>query len=210
MADQHLKRFLAGIFALAVFGGHTARADQCMALKSQEQATQAVAHLPAGSEWVSFCEPCGDAPPVLRNVGSSSSSFTSGSKAKYWTVSVDGNEIDLAYVFVRDGNAAGGFTNLASLVGCSTTSVSAFLPTSAVPGAKDPPGRKAVKKKSVTKGAVDDSRDDKASPGKSEKKPSAPRPADPPPATGGGCTKDTDCKGDRICEGGVCVNPPAH
>jgi hypothetical protein len=23
-----------------------------------------------------------------------------------------------------------------------------------------------------------------------------------------GCTKDTDCKGDRICEAGVCVNPP--
>jgi hypothetical protein len=24
-----------------------------------------------------------------------------------------------------------------------------------------------------------------------------------------GCTKDTDCKGDRICEAGQCVNPPA-
>ncbi|MBI4768555.1 MAG: DUF4156 domain-containing protein [Deltaproteobacteria bacterium] len=28
------------------------------------------------------------------------------------------------------------------------------------------------------------------------------------PASGpGGCTKDTDCKGDRICESGKCVNP---
>jgi len=25
----------------------------------------------------------------------------------------------------------------------------------------------------------------------------------------GQCTKDTDCKGDRICERGTCVNPPA-
>lgn len=25
----------------------------------------------------------------------------------------------------------------------------------------------------------------------------------------GGCTKDTDCKGERVCEAGVCVNPPA-
>lgn len=25
----------------------------------------------------------------------------------------------------------------------------------------------------------------------------------------GGCTKDTDCKGDRICEAGVCVTPPS-
>ena len=24
-----------------------------------------------------------------------------------------------------------------------------------------------------------------------------------------GCEKDTDCKGDRICEAGACVNPPA-
>ena len=28
------------------------------------------------------------------------------------------------------------------------------------------------------------------------------------PASGtGGCAKDTDCKGDRICVGGACVNP---
>jgi hypothetical protein len=27
-------------------------------------------------------------------------------------------------------------------------------------------------------------------------------------AAGGGCTKDTDCKGDRICEAGKCVSPP--
>lgn len=25
----------------------------------------------------------------------------------------------------------------------------------------------------------------------------------------GGCTKDTDCKGERVCEAGVCVNPAA-
>lgn len=28
-------------------------------------------------------------------------------------------------------------------------------------------------------------------------------------ASPAGCTKDTDCKGDRICEAGQCVNPPA-
>ncbi len=35
-------------------------------------------------------------------------------------------------------------------------------------------------------------------------------PASPPrlPASGpGGCEKDTDCKGDRVCEYGRCVNP---
>src|SRR5690349_15729158 len=24
------------------------------------------------------------------------------------------------------------------------------------------------------------------------------------------CTKDTDCKGDRVCEEGACVDPPAN
>lgn len=28
-----------------------------------------------------------------------------------------------------------------------------------------------------------------------------------PPATPGGCAKDVDCKGDRVCEQGVCVAP---
>jgi hypothetical protein len=30
-----------------------------------------------------------------------------------------------------------------------------------------------------------------------------------PDSNGGGCTKDTDCKGDRFCEKGVCVAPPS-
>lgn len=29
------------------------------------------------------------------------------------------------------------------------------------------------------------------------------------PAVAAGCTKDTDCKGDRICAAGACVAPPA-
>jgi len=35
------------------------------------------------------------------------------------------------------------------------------------------------------------------------------KPADPAPAppVKGGCTKDTDCKGDRVCEAGACVSP---
>jgi hypothetical protein len=37
---------------------------------------------------------------------------------------------------------------------------------------------------------------------------SAPAPAPASPA-GSGCTKDTDCKGDRICVQGACTDPPA-
>lgn len=31
--------------------------------------------------------------------------------------------------------------------------------------------------------------------------------AAPPPPAADGCTKDTDCKGDRVCESGRCVSP---
>lgn len=31
----------------------------------------------------------------------------------------------------------------------------------------------------------------------------------PPPTPAVGCSKDTDCKGDRVCEAGRCVSPPA-
>lgn len=33
------------------------------------------------------------------------------------------------------------------------------------------------------------------------------KPPATPPAAGSGCTKDTDCKGDRICQHGACVAP---
>ena len=36
----------------------------------------------------------------------------------------------------------------------------------------------------------------------------APPPARPSPSPPG-CTKDTDCKGDRVCNAGACVEPPA-
>lgn len=32
-------------------------------------------------------------------------------------------------------------------------------------------------------------------------------PPQPPPTAAGGCMKDTDCKGDRICNKGECVSP---
>lgn len=38
----------------------------------------------------------------------------------------------------------------------------------------------------------------------------APRlPPPQPPAAAGGCSFDTQCKGDRVCAQGVCVDPPA-
>lgn len=39
--------------------------------------------------------------------------------------------------------------------------------------------------------------------------PAEPQSAEPGQAAPGGCAKDVDCKGDRICERGVCVDPPS-
>ncbi len=41
----------------------------------------------------------------------------------------------------------------------------------------------------------------------SESDPAKTVPISSPPSVPGGCTKDTDCKGNRICESGKCVNP---
>ena len=36
----------------------------------------------------------------------------------------------------------------------------------------------------------------------------SPTPVTPTPANAGGCSKDTDCKGERICINAMCVDPP--
>jgi hypothetical protein len=40
--------------------------------------------------------------------------------------------------------------------------------------------------------------------------PAAPPPEPAPAPVAGGCQKDTDCKGDRVCDNGRCVNAPAR
>jgi len=40
--------------------------------------------------------------------------------------------------------------------------------------------------------------------------PAAATPAAAPAPAGAGCAKDVDCKGDRVCEQGHCVDPAAR
>jgi hypothetical protein len=46
------------------------------------------------------------------------------------------------------------------------------------------------------------------SPAPAAAEPGAAAPAAKAPAAPPGCSRDTDCKGDRICVGGACENPP--
>jgi hypothetical protein len=98
----------------------TAWADQC-AWNEKAHADAALAHLTRGSSWVSFCEPCGDAKPVVGEVGQATAANV---HENYWEVSVDGAPIDLAYTFVRASPDDVWYTNLSKLVGCPSSSVS--------------------------------------------------------------------------------------
>lgn len=96
-----------------------ALADQCSWISAQNAAA-ALEHLGPGREWLAFCEPCGDAEPVLGKVGRATVATVDG--GRFRQVSIDGNPVDLAYTYVHAGNDAG-FTNLAALVGCPATGV---------------------------------------------------------------------------------------
>lgn len=101
-------------------------ADQCQVV-TDAQAAAAVARLSVGRVVLRYCEPCGEqlnshAPEVVR----SAVVVPDGNGTN--RVMLNGEEIDLAYVFVRDRN--GNLVNLARLSGCPTQGVS---PTIALP-----------------------------------------------------------------------------
>lgn len=102
----------------------TAWADQC-AWISKANAEAAVERLTPGSEWLAYCEPCGDKKPVLGHVGRATAG--PADDHHFFQVDVDGAEVDLAYTYVHaPGDKA--FTNLATLVGCPASSVTRRIP----------------------------------------------------------------------------------
>jgi hypothetical protein len=72
-------------------------ADQC-ALVSKAQAVAALNNLRVGQTIYRLCEPCGERTPkpmVIRSLA-----ITSSSTPDSWSVRVNGEEIDLAYVYI--------------------------------------------------------------------------------------------------------------
>jgi hypothetical protein len=100
----------------------TARADQC-AWVTEAQAQKAQSILTGATKFIDFCEPCGDAAPgtpqKIENVNIDTPSDG------YRELTVNGKEIDLAYVFVKTSEHE--YTNLAKLTGCPATGVSPSL-----------------------------------------------------------------------------------
>lgn len=108
-----------------------ARADQCQAV-TPAQATAALMQLRPGRPFIRLCEPCGEIlSPESTNVQRVMTATVSPSGDGYQSVQVNGEAVDLAYVFVR--GRGGVFTNLARLSGCEASGVSTQL---AVPEAQ--------------------------------------------------------------------------
>lgn len=122
------KQFLtiAGVVTLAL-GPLLGWADQC-AYVSETQAHDAAHYLPVGGRFVPFCEPCGAKHFPAKHPKVAKSSVVhrllaseTGLDQDYWELQVNGDGVDLAYIYVRQAN--GSFINLAHLAGCPTTGV---------------------------------------------------------------------------------------
>ena len=99
-----------------------AYADQC-AWIDEAAALKAQAILKSSPQFIEYCEPCEDkapgAPQQVKAVAVHDAS------SPYKEVSINGKDVDLAYVFVKTSDMR--YENLASLAGCPATGVSPSL-----------------------------------------------------------------------------------
>jgi hypothetical protein len=111
-----MKKFSVFIFVfLSLFSD--ALGDQA-AVVTESQAERALAILRKSNEIRHFCAPCGDAEGRTVAVETLHKSTWKGDDK--WQVFVNGESIDLAYVYVKDGEV---WKNLAILVGIEVTDV---------------------------------------------------------------------------------------
>src|SRR5437762_3160892 len=98
---------------LIMASGRFAIADQCAVL-DHRQAVEAVRLLTPGTEFIDWCEPCGEKRPTNRGVVKvvENKEFDDGSGDL--EVFVNGDEKDLAYVYIFRPD--GTFGNMAKLV----------------------------------------------------------------------------------------------
>lgn len=102
-------------------------ADQC-AYVTKKQADTAAAYLTVGKSFVNFCELCGDTVFPFDDTVSVKDSLvhelpasSTGLNQDYWELLVNGDGVDLAYLYVKQAN--GTFINLARLARCPTQGV---------------------------------------------------------------------------------------
>lgn len=112
-----MKKFFALTFIAVAFASN-AMADQCQYI-TKAQAVKAAKLLASAKSIDHFCEPCNEARPTHLQVLTQLGLRYTGSN-EYWTVSVNNEDIDLAYTYVNS-------KNLAMLVKCDVHGVSETL-----------------------------------------------------------------------------------
>jgi hypothetical protein len=114
--------------ALAALGGASlAQADQC-AYVSIGEAEKARKILESVSEMIEYCELCtGDKPKAVRIQDVEVRRVDGADYAKFRELYVNGAPIDLAYVFVPDGDKTNQYRNLSKMAGCKSDSVSTTI-----------------------------------------------------------------------------------
>lgn len=116
MKNVMLSGFLFVFFPLSVI------ADQC-AWVEKDVAEKADALLKQQSTFLSYCEPCGEKKPTEIEVDSVSVQQPTGA-GDYYEVLINDENVDLAYTYIKQGEA---YHNLAILTGCVASSVSRVI-----------------------------------------------------------------------------------
>ncbi|WP_019504627.1 hypothetical protein [Pleurocapsa sp. PCC 7319] len=106
-----------------------ALADQCSYIK-KEQAIATISRLDINQTIYKLCEPCGEKDP--QSVKIQHLSMEKVDYQDYWQVGVNGEGIDLAYVFV-DSGVEDNLVNLAAIANCPAQSVSPVLSKELIP-----------------------------------------------------------------------------
>ena len=103
-----------------------AQADQC-AWVSHETAQAASAYFDPGVVWADYCQTCGDKRPTMHTVKDDAAIVEQNNNK--FQLRIDGQLVDLAYVYVQVRPAAPRMMNLAKLVQCPATGVDKFITT---------------------------------------------------------------------------------
>lgn len=122
-ASKYLKCVPLLLITAAVVMFSTARveADQCAAFSDRTQPDAAMKLIAPGASIAAYCEPCGDAAPMTQVVETVE---VQGGDAS-WRLVINGAGVDLAYTYLKQKPDSDKFDNVAKLVGCETSDVSA-------------------------------------------------------------------------------------
>lgn len=116
-----MKNILA--ISLFIFASlHAAHADQC-AYIDKDEVNKALTFLKIGTEYVEFCEPCGDKSLYFQRKDLSVVDTISVAKVddEQWEITINDDDIDLAYTYIKQSDNK--FWNLSKLANCESDDV---------------------------------------------------------------------------------------